>query len=86
MPALGLPSAGGSESIQRSRKLGTRTLVRIARRIAKAPWDDDLYGLIMRALLAEFLPAVEKMALETLLEEAGIRRMADVVSSHSYFW
>ena len=77
---IGVPT-GGSEGIQRSRKLGTRTLVRIARRIAKAPWDDDLYSMITRTLLAEFLPAAERMAIETLLDEAGIRRLSDVVSN-----
>ena len=76
---LGLSSAGGSESVQRSRKFGTRTLVRIARRVAKVPWDDDVYVIITRALLADFLPAVERMALETLLEEAGVRRLSEVV-------
>lgn len=78
--ALAFSGADGAESIRRHRKLGTRTLVRMARRIAKVPWDDDLYRMIIRNLLAEFLPTTERMALETLLEETGLRRLSDVVS------
>jgi von Willebrand factor A domain-containing protein 8 len=48
-----------ADTVQKSRKLGTRALVRIATQLAKFPQDDDLYTLISRSLLAEFLPAVE---------------------------
>ena len=82
-PSLGYSSAGGSEGVQRNRKFGTRTLVRIARRIARVPWDVDLYKLITRALLAEFLPTTERMALETILEGAGVTSLQDVVSGSS---
>lgn len=63
----------------KNRKLGTRTLVRIARRIAKFPWDDDLHLFISRAVLAEFLPPAERLNLIELLEEAGIQNRTDLV-------
>jgi hypothetical protein len=58
----------------RKRKLGTRTLVRVMRRIAVEKGEVDLYAIITRILLAEFLPAVEKMNLEGLLSEVGIEK------------
>ncbi|CCM05477.1 uncharacterized protein FIBRA_07698 [Fibroporia radiculosa] len=63
-----------SDSVQKNRKLGTRSLVRMARRIAEFPDDDDLYTMISRATLAEFLPPTETMKLEELLAEAGIKK------------
>ncbi|KAF7986115.1 hypothetical protein HWV62_41553 [Athelia sp. TMB] len=63
-----------ADTVQKNRKLGTRSLVRIARRVAAFPNDDDLHGLITRSLLAEFLPAVERMNLDELLEDAGIKK------------
>ena len=69
-----------SEDMLKNRKLGTRALGRIARRLARFPWDDDLHALISRALLAEFLPATEKMSLESLFEEHEIKRYTNVVS------
>ncbi|THH04442.1 hypothetical protein EW146_g10173 [Bondarzewia mesenterica] len=68
-----------AEDALKRRKLGTRALVRIARRLARFPRDDDLRVLLSRSLLAEFLPASEKMNLETLLEECGIGKRNDVV-------
>ncbi|KAG6898082.1 hypothetical protein C0992_006002 [Termitomyces sp. T32_za158] len=60
------------DNVLKNRKLGTRSLVRIARRLARFPQDDDLNAIISRSLLAEFLPAVEKINLDTLLAEAKI--------------
>jgi hypothetical protein len=62
------------DSVQKNRKLGTRSLVRIARRLARFPQDDDLSSIINRSLLAEFLPAVERMNLDNLLEESDIKK------------
>lgn len=71
-----------SDSVQKNRKLGTRALVRIARRLAWFPQDDDLNAIIGRSLLTEFLPAVERMNLDALLLESGIKRRAPAVC----FW
>ena len=64
----------------RVRRLGTRALLRIARRLARFPWDQDVRSMLERALLMEFLPATEKAGVEELLEEAGIRKISPVVS------
>lgn len=72
-----------SDNIIKNSRLGTRTLVGIARRIVASPQDDDLNSLISRALLAEFLPAVEKINLNTLLEDSNIfKRTEPVRTSH----
>lgn len=63
-----------TENVLKNRKLGTRSLVRIARRLASYPQDTDLRSIIQRSLLAEFLPATEKMNLNTLLEDSNIFR------------
>ncbi|KZT08123.1 uncharacterized protein LAESUDRAFT_649814 [Laetiporus sulphureus 93-53] len=63
-----------SDTVQKNRKLGTRALVRIARRVARFPGDDDLYALLSRAILADFLPTTELMNLEELFAEAGIKK------------
>ncbi|KAG6885080.1 hypothetical protein C0993_006041 [Termitomyces sp. T159_Od127] len=60
------------DNVLKNRKLGTRSLVRIARRLARFPQDDDLHAIISRSLLAEFLPTVEKINLDTLLAEVKI--------------
>jgi hypothetical protein len=65
---------------QKNRKLGTRTLVRIARRFALYPSDDDLEAIISRSLLVDFLPVAEKMTLYSLLKESGIENRAPLVS------
>jgi hypothetical protein len=72
-----------SETAQKSRKLGTRSLVRIARRFSRFPSDLDLHTVISRSLLAEFLPASEQMSLNSLLDESGIRKRVTLVISHS---
>ena len=66
-----------SDSIQKSRKFGTRAILRIAKRMAMAPQGIDgsggeLHTLINRSILAEFLPTAEKTALEILLRECDI--------------
>ena len=68
-----------SDSVQKNRKLGTRSLVRIAKRLAKFPWDDDLHKIICRSVLAEFLPAAERMTLDILFEECGIKHKPALV-------
>ncbi|KAF8909617.1 AAA domain-containing protein [Gymnopilus junonius] len=65
-----------ADNVLKNRKLGTRTLVRIARRLAIYARDTDLYTLIQRSLLAEFLPATEKMNLNMLLEDSQIFKMS----------
>ncbi|KAG5728425.1 hypothetical protein E4T56_gene18957 [Termitomyces sp. T112] len=60
------------DNVLKIRKLGTRSVVRIAKRLALFPHDDDLNAIINRSLLADFLPAVEKMKLDALLSEAKI--------------
>ena len=74
-----------TDTITRNRKLGTRTLMRIARRVAKFPWDEDLHTMVSRALLAEFLPSAERLNLDTLLEECGITRKMDLVCLSRYW-
>ncbi|KZP21316.1 hypothetical protein FIBSPDRAFT_931734 [Athelia psychrophila] len=63
-----------ADTVQKHWKLSTRSLVRIARRVARSPEEEDLQGLITRSLLAEFLRAVERMNLDELLEDAGIKK------------
>ena len=72
-------SGGGGNSVIKNRRLGTRALVRIAKRVAALPWDDDLHMTIRRALLADFLPPVERMALDNIFLEADIRPRAPAV-------
>ena len=66
-----------SDSVQKNRKFGTRAITWIARRMAMASQNgdrscDELYSLINRSILAEFLPTTERAALEALLEECNI--------------
>lgn len=60
------------ENLQKSRKLGTRSLVRIAKRIAAFPDDSHLRHLLRETLLAEFLPITERSSLEALFTELQI--------------
>ncbi len=72
-----------SDAVQKNRKLGTRALMRIARRVAQFPVAaDDLYVLLSRAILAEFLPATEAMNLNNIFEETGIKKRTQPVSVH----
>lgn len=70
-----------SDVVQKNRKLGTRTLVRVASRLAKYPGSDDLHTLLSRSILAEFLPATERMNLEVIFEEVGVKRVTTPVST-----
>ncbi|KAH9007354.1 AAA domain-containing protein, partial [Lactarius deliciosus] len=63
-----------SEGALRVRRLGTRALLRIARRLARFPWDQGIRRMLERALLTDFLPATEKAGVEELLEDAGIKK------------
>ena len=70
-----------ADAAQKNRKLGTRALLRIARRVAQFPdAADDLRVLLERAVLAEFLPATETMNLRTIFEETGIKKRSPAVS------
>ncbi|KAF7366325.1 von Willebrand factor A domain-containing protein 8 [Mycena sanguinolenta] len=53
------------DSVKKNRKLGTRSL---------AGMGGDLRGVLSRTLLLEFLPAVERMNVEQLFDEADIAR------------
>ncbi|PIL28944.1 hypothetical protein GSI_08991 [Ganoderma sinense ZZ0214-1] len=64
-----------ADAVQKNRKLGTRALLRIARRVAQFPAaEPDLHTLLSRAVLAEFLPATEAMNLLNICEETGIKK------------
>ncbi|KAH9160345.1 hypothetical protein EDB89DRAFT_2081954 [Lactarius sanguifluus] len=65
-----------SDGALRVRRLGTRALLRIARRLARFPWDQDTRRMLERALLTDFLPATEKVGVEELLEDAGIKKIS----------
>ncbi|KAK2460039.1 hypothetical protein APHAL10511_007962 [Amanita phalloides] len=61
-----------ADNITKNRKLGTRSLVRIARRVSKYPHTSNLHKIICHLLLAEFLPVAEKMNLESMLRDCDI--------------
>ena len=70
-----------ADAVQKNRKLGTRALMRIARRAAQFPSAAaDMHVLLSRAVLAEFLPATEAMSLQNILEETGIKKRTPAVS------
>lgn len=70
------PGAGSGKA----RRLGTRSLMRIANRLAKFKDGEDLYKLIQRSLLAEFLPKTQRDDLEGLMKDCGIRKKPSFVS------
>ena len=74
-----------ADNVLKNRKLGTRSLVRIARRLALNANEADLQAVIQRSLLAEFLPATEKMNLNTLLEDSNIFKKTAPVRPHPLF-
>lgn len=74
-------STMASDSVQKNRKLGTRALIRIARRLAMYPEDDDLHFFLTRSILADFLPHTEMLKLQTLFEEVGIKKRTPAVSN-----
>ncbi|KAF5377791.1 hypothetical protein D9757_008075 [Collybiopsis confluens] len=84
-------TSSNSSGAQKNRKLGTRTLVRISRRLAQFPQDasaDSLRKILCHALLAEFLPTTERMVLEGILEEVGLGGIGEegtVVYNHPPF-
>ncbi|KAJ3774347.1 AAA domain-containing protein [Lentinula raphanica] len=83
---------GSSTAVQKNRKLGTRTLIRISSRLARFPQDASpgtLKKILAHALLAEFLPKTERMVLDGLMEEAGLGRTSvsgddDIYSSSPF--
>ncbi|KAE9393793.1 hypothetical protein BT96DRAFT_958988 [Gymnopus androsaceus JB14] len=65
---LGLVGAG----VQKNRRLGTRTLIRIAKRLALFPSDfSKIQKILSNALLVEFLPRTERMVVDGLFEETA---------------
>ncbi|KDN48209.1 hypothetical protein K437DRAFT_245730 [Tilletiaria anomala UBC 951] len=61
-------SANPNLLLQKSRRLGTRQLIRAAKRMAKYP-DSDLHNLISRSLLVDFLPkAVREIVRDALAQ------------------
>ncbi|KAF8624743.1 hypothetical protein AX17_007074 [Amanita inopinata Kibby_2008] len=62
------------DNIIKNRKLGTRSLVRIARRLSRFQRESNLHDTICRSLLAEFLPVAEKMNLEGMLRDCEINK------------
>jgi von Willebrand factor A domain-containing protein 8 len=68
-----------SDLVQKNRKLGTRALIRIARRLAKYPDYADLYTIMSRAVLSEFLPTAERMSLDTVFDELNIKKLTPPV-------
>ncbi|KAJ7481878.1 AAA domain-containing protein [Mycena latifolia] len=74
------------DSVQKNRKLGTRSLVRIARRMAVdgSAGEGDLRAVLDRTLLLEFLPGVERMNVELLFDEAAILRVAPAYNPSPY--
>jgi hypothetical protein len=72
------------DNVQKNRKLGTRSLMRIARRLAVDGGEDnaegaDLRAILSRSLLLEFLPGVERMNIDTLFDDAEVLRIAPAV-------
>ncbi|KAI0036975.1 AAA domain-containing protein [Vararia minispora EC-137] len=61
-----------ADSSLRNRRLGTRALVRVARRLALNDGaGEGVFELLSRALLTEFLPALERATLEELMRDCG---------------
>jgi hypothetical protein len=75
-----------SDGALRVRWLGTRALLRVARRLARFPWDQDVRRMLERALLTEFLSATEKAGVEELLEDAGIKKISPAVCTPARVW
>lgn len=68
-----------AENVLKSRRLGTRSLVRITRKLSMFPNTFNLNSVISQSLLAEFLPTVERLNLNTLLEESNLFQQTEVV-------
>lgn len=65
-------SADPNLGLAKSRRLGTRQVIRMAARLATWQEDCDLHGLIWRSLLVDFLPITVREVIANLLTECGI--------------
>ncbi|PWY99398.1 hypothetical protein BCV70DRAFT_162599 [Testicularia cyperi] len=65
-------SADPNLGLSKSRRLGTRQVIRMASRLAKWDEDCDLHGLIWRSLLVDFLPITVREVISNLLGDCGI--------------
>lgn len=71
-------SAGGRG---RLRRLGTRSLLRICRRLATFPDEQaELARILRRALLVDFLPRTERIDFESCVEGSGLEQAPEWVS------
>ena len=68
-----------SDTVQKNRKLGTRALVRIARKLVQYRENADLYTLLCHSVLAEFLPKAERINLDAIFDEVGIKKLTPPV-------
>ncbi|KAF8625067.1 hypothetical protein AX15_005549 [Amanita polypyramis BW_CC] len=73
-----------ADNVTKNRKLGTRTLVRIARKLSKYPHANNLRDILGRSLLAEFLPVAERMNLDNMLQESGINQKPPAFNPSPY--
>ncbi|WFD31235.1 hypothetical protein MSPP1_002269 [Malassezia sp. CBS 17886] len=64
-------SADPNVGLHKARRLGTRQLIRVARRLAHWP-GTDLYALLWRNQLADFLPSTVRGVLKEMLVGCGI--------------
>lgn len=65
-------SADPNLGLSKSRRLGTRQVIRMASRLGRWQEDCDLHGLIWRSLLVDFLPITVREVIANLLTECGI--------------
>lgn len=68
-------SADPNLGLSKSRRLGTRQVIRMAARLAQ--WQDqdcDLHALIWRTLLVDFLPITVREVISNLLQDCGIHK------------
>ncbi|TKY88244.1 hypothetical protein EX895_002954 [Sporisorium graminicola] len=65
-------SADPNLGLAKSRRLGTRQVIRMASRLARWQDDCDVHGLIWRSLLVDFLPITVREVIANLLTECGI--------------
>jgi von Willebrand factor A domain-containing protein 8 len=77
--------ATSADTVLRSVKLGTRSLIRLARQIVASPDPSDLKDPIRRNLLAECLPITERMVLEEIFAECNIKEAGIKVGLLSIF-
>ena len=68
---------GQTHSAIKNRRLGTRTLVRMAERLkteADVGGRVDLWSLVERTLLTEFMPPTERMVIQDLLAASQVEK------------